>query len=248
MLLRSIISLLNKIYVFSQDRMISRIGPDGLLCARLAACLAIALCCHFTLADVERMLASLQRIGGAVSTFNDWRKLVEDSRPAAAPEKLKRVNEFFNRRIQFLFDDAHIWGQSDYWATPLETLSKGKGDCEDFTIAKYFTLLEAGLPNDKLRLIYVKARIGGAASSVTQAHMVLAYYSEPDAEPLILDNLITDIRPASRRPDLLPVFSFNSQGIWSNPTASGMPVSTGVGRLTRWQDLLNRAKAEGFEF
>lgn len=232
--------------------MISRIGPDGLLCARgaarLAACLAIALCFHFTLADVERMLASLQRLGGAVSAFNDWRKLVEDSRPAAAPEKLKRVNEFFNRRIQFLFDDAQIWGQSDYWATPLETLSKGKGDCEDFTIAKYFTLLEAGLPNDKLRLIYVKARIGGAASSVTQAHMVLAYYSEPDAEPLILDNLITDIRPASRRPDLQPVFSFNSQGIWSNPTASGMPVSTGVGRLTRWQDLLNRAKAEGFEF
>lgn len=188
------------------------------------------------------------RHGGAATLFQDWRKLAEDSRPLTPQDKLKRVNEFFNRRIQFLFEDVQIWGQTDYWATPLETLSRGKGDCEDFTIAKYFTLLDAGLPNEQLRLIYVKARIGGPASKVTQAHMVLAFYAEPDAEPLILDNLITEIRPASRRPDLQPMFSFNSQGIWSNPGAGAAAGPTGVGRLTRWQELLNRAKAEGFEF
>ncbi len=198
-------------------------------------------------ADVERMLATLKRQGGSMALFQDWRQLSETSKSLAVQEKLRRINEFFNRKIQFA-EDSQIWGQTDYWATPIETLVKGKGDCEDFTIAKYFTLLESGVPNEQLRLIYVKARIGGPASSVSQAHMVLAFYAEPDAEPLILDNLITEIRPASRRADLQPVFSFNSKGIWSNPTASGMPAATEVGRLTRWQDLLNRVRAEGFEF
>lgn len=208
---------------------------------------AAALAFQAAVAEVGKMLATLQRLGGAATLFNDWRQLVDSSKALVTQDRLKRINEFFNRKIQFT-DDIQTWGQPDYWATPMETLAKGKGDCEDFTIAKYFTLLDAGVPNEQLRLIYVKARIGGPASNVSQAHMVLAFYPSPEAEPLILDNLITEIRPASRRPDLLPVFSFNSEGIWSSPTASGVPATTGVGRLTRWQDLLNRARAEGFEF
>lgn len=232
--------------------MISQTGADRLLwplaaMRRLAALAAVFLLFQATIADVEKMLATLQRYGGAESVFRDWRQLIDDSKSLEARDKLKRINEFFNRKLLFL-DDIKVWGQTDYWATPLETLAKGQGDCEDFTIAKYFTLLSAGMPNEQLRLIYVKARIGGPASNVTQAHMVLAWYETPDAEPLLLDNLITDIRPASRRPDLQPVFSFNSMGIWANLIAKGVPSSTGVGRLTRWQDLLNRAKAEGFAF
>lgn len=215
---------------------------------RMAALAVVLLLCQITLADDSRMLSTLQRYGGSPETFRGWRQLIEDSRLLETQDKLRRVNAFFNRKIQFLYDDFQIWGQTDYWATPLETLAKGRGDCEDFTIAKYFTLLSAGMPNEQLRLIYVKARIGGPSSKVTQAHMVLAYYPTPDAEPLLLDSLITEIRPASRRPDLQPMFSFNSMGIWANPAAGGEPGRTGVGRLTRWQDLLNRAKAEGFDF
>lgn len=232
--------------------MISQTGEGRVLrlyaaLSRFAALAAVLLLYQATLADVEKMLATLQRYGGSATIFRDWRQLIDDSRTLGTQDKLRRINEFFNRKIQFV-DDIQVWGQTDYWATPIETLAKGKGDCEDFTIAKYFTLLDAGMQNDQLRLIYVKARIGGPSSNVTQAHMVLAFYPSPEAEPLILDNLITDIRPASRRPDLQPVFSFNSMGIWANPVARGVPSSTGVGRLTRWQDLLNRAKAEGFEF
>jgi predicted transglutaminase-like cysteine proteinase len=196
---------------------------------------------------MDRLLVTLQRLGGPAALLGDWQKLLEATTTLNVPEdKLRRVNEFFNRRIQF-GDDQQIWGQSDYWATPMETLAKGKGDCEDFTIAKYFTLLNAGIPNEQLRLVYVKARIGGTSSTVQQAHMVLAWYATPDAEPLVLDNLITEIRPAARRPDLLPVFSFNSQGIWQG-AAGGEPQSAaGVGRLSRWQDLLQRARKEGFD-
>lgn len=159
-------------------------------------------------------------------------------------ERLSLVNQFFNRRIRFR-EDVEIWGQVDYWASPLETLARGEGDCEDFTIAKYFTLLASGVPAGRMRLVYVRAQLGGPGGP-TQAHMVLAHYADPGAEPLILDNLITDVRPASRRPDLEAVFSFNSEGLWQgvgSTTAAGDPVA----RLSRWREVLTKARQEGFE-
>ena len=99
----------------------------------------------------------------------------------------------------------------------------GMGDCEDFAIAKYFSLLAVGVPASQLRLVYVRLQLG-APGGPSQAHMVLAYYASAQAEPLILDNLITDIRPASRRPDLTPVFSFNSDGLWQGNGARRMLV------------------------
>lgn len=157
--------------------------------------------------------------------------------------RLQSINQFFNRQVLFR-DDTEVWSQIDYWASPLETLGKGQGDCEDFAIAKYFSLLAVGMPTDKLRLVYVRAQIGGAQGAV-QAHMVLAYYAAPGAEPMILDNLITEVRPASRRPDLVPVFSFNSEGLWQGvgAQAAGDPVA----RLSRWREVLAKARAEGFQ-
>ncbi|XVJ71791.1 MAG: hypothetical protein HEQ39_08125 [Rhizobacter sp.] len=158
--------------------------------------------------------------------------------------KLRVVNEFFNRRVLFR-DDIDIWGQTDYWASPLEMLDKGAGDCEDYVIAKYFSLLGLGVPMAKLRLVYARAQLGGVGGP-SQAHMVLAYYESSNAEPLILDNLVSEVRLASRRPDLSPVFSFNSEGLWQgvgSQAASGDPVA----RLSRWRDVLAKARAEGFQ-
>lgn len=207
--------------------------------------LAIGLLPGAAALDFDRLLAALQRLGGQPTAFRDWQGVIDETRGiASAEDKLKRVNNFFNRRLQF-GEDQQIWGRSDYWATPMETLVKSSGDCEDFAIAKYFTLRAAGIADDQLRLVYVRARIGGADSRISIAHMALAYYPSPDAEPLVLDNLISEIRPASRRPDLLPVFSFNSQGIWQG--SAGAQGAAGGGRLSRWQDLLQRARMEGFE-
>jgi len=199
--------------------------------------------------DTDRLLKTLtQRFGSSSSQkFHDWQKLITEMEKIADPDQqTRKANDFWNRRMQFT-EDAEAWGKSDYWATPMESLGHGKGDCEDFAIAKYFTLLSAGMDVTQLRLIYVKARMGGTASNISQAHMVLAYYSDPDAEPLILDNLLGDIRPASRRPDLTPVFSFNSQGIWAGVSAASTTSSTSTKRLSRWEELLARARAEGFE-
>ncbi|RLJ68272.1 transglutaminase-like cysteine proteinase BTLCP [Sulfurisoma sediminicola] len=196
--------------------------------------------------DFDRLLDRFLGLGGSAPVFREWQQLLTDAKSLGTKEKLRRVNDFFNRGLQF-GDDQEIWGESDYWATLLETLAKGRGDCEDFTTAKYFTLLSAGVPGEQLRLVYVKAKIGGASSHVTQAHMVLAYYDTPEADPIVLDNLITELRPAARRPDLQPVFSFNGHGMWQGATGKAAAGGARTGRLSRWDDLLRRAKAEGFE-
>jgi len=101
-----------------------------------------------------------------------------------------------------------------------------------------------GVPNAKLRMIYVRARIGGAGSTKSEAHMVLGYYANPADEPMVLDNLITTIRPASSRSDLSPVFSFNNEGLWVSGAATSSADPTA--RLSRWRDVLERMRQEGF--
>jgi predicted transglutaminase-like cysteine proteinase len=195
--------------------------------------------------DFDRALRAVTlRFGASAGQLlRDWRAMMADASSASEEDRLRDVNAFFNRRIQFE-DDNKLWGKPDYWATPLETIAQGAGDCEDFAIAKYFTLKELGVPTDRMRLTYVKARFGGPESKLTQAHMVVSYYATPDAEPLVLDNLITDIRVASRRPDLIPLFSFNSEGLWVGAanSSSGSPTA----RLSRWRDVLMRIRKEGF--
>lgn len=178
----------------------------------------------------------------------NWRDMLINLRSESEVEKINGVNDFFNRRIAFL-DDIDTWGQKDYWATPLETLGRAKGDCEDFAIAKYFSLLILNVPPDRMRITYVRARIGGPQSSVSQAHMVLGYYPDPNSEPLILDNLLNDIRPATHRPDLTPVFSFNSDGLWVGSTVAppgSRANESSTSRLSRWRDLLARMQTDGF--
>ena len=193
--------------------------------------------------DAGRMTAAAQRLGPrALAGARALQAALAAVRDADEADQLEAVNQFFDRRIAFK-DDTEVWGQVDYWASPLEMLDKGAGDCEDYAIAKYFSLLALGMPTARLRLVYVRAQLGGPGGP-TQAHMVLAYYAKPDAEPLILDNLVSEIRPASRRPDLEPVFSFNSDGLWqgTGATSAGNPVA----RLARWPAVLAKGHAEGF--
>jgi len=198
-------------------------------------------------ADFQRLHALAQsRYGSqAAATVNQWQALIQDIQSLPDSEKLVKANDFFNTRIRFV-DDIHTWQQKDYWATPLELIGRRQGDCEDFSIAKYTTLLLAGVDMNKLRITYVKARIGGGYSKITQAHMVLAYYDTPTAEPLILDNLIMEIQQASRREDLNPVFGFNSKGLWVG--GADKPASNNPGaKLSRWSDLLQRMEQDGLQ-
>jgi len=180
----------------------------GLACALLAGI-------SLAVTDLDKMQnLALTRYGQqAADTVGEWRAAIDQAQAVPDEQKIVLVNDFFNTRIRWM-EDPQAWGQKDYWATPLEVMAHRKGDCEDFAIAKYATLLLAGMDINKLRITYVKAKIGGPYSQVHAAHMVLAYYPTPGADPQILDNLVMDIRPASMRPDLTPVFGFNSNGLW----------------------------------
>ena len=194
--------------------------------------------------DTMRNMAA-QRGPAAVGLGLEMDKLIEQLAAADDARKFEGANAFYNRRIPYL-DDTTNWGLSDYWSSPLETFSKGRGDCEDYAIAKYFTLLAAGMPASKLRMVYVKAEVpaGGGRPAESVGHMVLAYYPEPDAEPLVLDNLTDEVLPASRRPDLKPVYSFNTEGLWQGVGAQTM--GDPMARISKWRDVMNRIKADGF--
>lgn len=213
-----------------------------MLCAlAVAGCLAAMADSQL---DRVEQTARLRYDTTVVARVHQWRAALSQMQDKPEAEQLREANDFFNRQVQFL-DDSVVWQQKDYWATPLETLAKRAGDCEDFVIAKYLSLRQLGIADEKLRLIYVRARIGGERSSLTQAHMVLGYFETPTSEPLVLDNLVGDIQPASRRTDLFPVFSFNSSGLWvaGATTAAARPGE----RLSRWRDLIARLRDEGFE-
>jgi predicted transglutaminase-like cysteine proteinase len=163
-----------------------------------------------------------------------WNNLIKSKQGHSELEKLKSVNDFFN---QFRFhSDISFIGESDYWMTPLEFIIKGGGDCEDFSIAKYFTLLALGIPMSKLRIMYVKAL------ELDQAHMVLAYYESRSTEPLILDNLVSAIKLGSKRADLQPVYSFNGDGLWLNKLRGQSQRIGNSQNLSKWTLMLERMK------
>lgn len=161
-----------------------------------------------------------------------WLTIMAESGNASTADKLAKINGFFNQ-LQFI-DDSKLWGVENYWATPIEFIGVNGGDCEDFAIAKYFSLLELGVNDDKMRITMVKSL------TLDQYHMVVAYYPTPGAIPLILDNIDGEIKPADQRNDLLPVYSFNGKQLWLNKE-KGQGVLAGKSqRLKRWSNLNQR--------
>ena len=199
-----------------------------------------------TALDYAAMAETVAQRWGPAGTIRlkNWQGMLQEGmRPDTSElERLTLVNTFFNKNIRF-GTDLEVWEQEDYWATPLETLGRGAGDCEDFVIAKYFSLLALGVPETKLRFVYARALLQQGQALRVEPHMVLAYYKSLGAEPLVLDNLASIIATASQRSDLTPVYSFNKEGYFNGVLRTALSKGT---RLSRWEDLLLRAANEGF--
>jgi len=189
----------------------------------------------------DKKIAELAKVFGptAQQRLTAWRTLMTSAENLALPErkKLDVANDFMNQTPYI--SDLEQWGKPDYWALPVEFLSTHGGDGEDFAIAKYFTLRVLGVADEKLQIIYVKEN-----KHLKQAHTVLAYYETPSAEPLILDNFEKEVQPASARPDLVPVYGFNSCGLWQakERQTRGQPDSD-ADSLPQWKDIKRRMKA-----
>ena len=169
--------------------------------------------------------------------LQEWDKLIKQNQSKSEPEKLRLVNDFFNR-IRYVSDLEH-WGVEDFWATPAELLASNGGDCEDYAIAKYFTLVAMHVDPNKLKITYVKARVNNKMI----AHMVLTYYTQPNAVPLVLDSLNKQIRPATQRPDLTPVYAFNGDGLWIVKSRTENRVG-GSGKIRSWNEMKSRMGKE----
>lgn len=203
--------------------------------------LVIAMASYFAIANPPPKIVSEaeikqveQRYGDrAADRLREWQELVDENQDLDEEDKLELVNDFFNR-VRFI-DDIYHWRMKDYWATPVELLATDGGDCEDYSIAKYFTLKALGVPESKLYITYVKA------IRYNQAHMVLTYFETPRSVPVVLDNINKRILKATNRRDLVPVYSFNGDGLWlARQRGKGKSVKGGTSRLKKWNDLLNR--------
>ncbi len=170
----------------------------------------------------------------AENRVRSWQSLLEQQKSSSTDDQLYEINRFFNQ-IDFVSDREH-WGKNDYWATPIELLATNAGDCEDFTIAKYFSLIELGVSSEKLRLMYV------TATRPRQAHMVLAYYETPKSVPLVLDNINKRILPATQRRDLIPIYSFNGDGLWQAKSQGQGRRLQSTNNNSLWQELTERMK------
>lgn len=211
-----------------------------LVCALLLAGMMLGgLHADWDFSTISRKATALYGpLGAGQQRIDAWQNLLATQKQVSEMEKLKVVNLFFNKQVRYV-EDIDLWHEVDYWETPIEALWKGAGDCEDYAIAKYFSLRHLGVSSDKLRITYVKAL------RQNRAHMVLTYYATPDAMPLVLDSLIDPIQPASQRTDLLPVYSFNAEGLYL-PGAKGNKKVGDTKRLSRWQDVLKKMQTEGF--
>ncbi len=165
-----------------------------------------------------------------------WDKILQTTKDKSTLEKLKTVNNFFNK-IKYKRDIKH-WKKKDYWASPFEFLGTGAGDCEDYAIAKYFTLRELGIPDKKLRITYVK--LLQKRTKYEQAHMVLTYYHKANSTPIVLDNVNKKLKLATKRKDLKPVYSFNATGLWKAKNKGKSSIKIGRNNLRSWKDLMNR--------
>lgn len=182
----------------------------------------------------EELLAEAEHQYGfpARQRLNEWEELIRADFCSTDMEKLRKINSYVNK-VAFV-DDETQWGLDDYWATPVEFLASGGGDCEDFALAKYFSLIAMGVNKRRLYLTYMRD------INTDEYHMVMTYAEVPGETPLVLDNLTDEITPATQRTDLLPVYSVNDSGLWMAQTRSKGQLVGMSSELHRWQELLSR--------
>jgi predicted transglutaminase-like cysteine proteinase len=224
---------------------VARIAIGLLICAALAHGQAMLDLGFTTKVSAALTAQYAQKFGSRVpGRFSDWARTAKNLKTAGFARKLEEAkgretdtlqdaNEAINDRIRGIHD-RDLWGMEDYWATPAESIGNAGGDCEDYALAKYYLLKELGVPLERLRITYVRILNTGGA------HMVLAYYATPDAEPLIMDNLDAFVQRASKRTDLDPVYGFNDDGLQLAKTGHrGKPA-----QIRAWLALQERLVAE----
>jgi predicted transglutaminase-like cysteine proteinase len=156
-------------------------------------------------AQVEAMTRCNPERDSCSAAALSWQKIIREAQGLNASEQLKTVNAYFNRWPYRL--DIDVYGVSDYWATPQEFL-RLSGDCEDYSITKYYALKQLGVPVDRMRIVMLIDTIRGIP------HAILAV--RQGDETFVLDNLSDMVLPHQRYEHYKPQYSVNEQYRWAH--------------------------------
>ena len=136
--------------------------------------------------------------------IKDWRELLVSLQGKPLREQLREINSWGNKH-PYIIDQVN-WGLEDYWETPFEFMAIN-GDCEDYAIAKYYSLKALGHGDDIMRIMIVQDfNLGGII------HAVLGV--EDDGELFILDNQIQQVMPARKILHYRPIYGINESAWW----------------------------------
>lgn len=141
--------------------------------------------------------------GTAACNYREWLHFLDGLRSLPKWQQLVAVNEYINTR-EYIPDEKN-WGTQDHWATPGEFLARS-GDCEDFAIAKFFSLKHLGWTDDELRVAAVKDGKLGIGHAV-----LVAYFG---GKAWLLDNQFGDVTDLNMVRHYEPVFSINESHWW----------------------------------
>ncbi len=130
--------------------------------------------------------------------------VIADGRARGGRARIGVINRAINLAIRPMSDAAQ-WGVPDRWSAPLATLTSGRGDCEDYAIAKYVALREAGIAEDDVRLVILRDL------AVGQDHAVVA--ARLDERWIVLDNRRLTLVEDTEMPRVLPLFVLDRDGV-----------------------------------
>lgn len=181
------------------------------------------------------VLAALLSAALPVDASTRWGWDEQVSHLARMPRQLQlqAVTDWVHLRLRVVYD-----GPEDTWQSPLESLERGAGDCEDFAFAKYALLRQLGWSAPQVRLAYGYTTALGARA----AHMVVLVDSEEPGDPLVLDNLGDLPVQLSMRKDLSVLFTFSEDRLW---VGTSTDIAGPIRRLKRWMTLVERMRVEG---
>ncbi len=152
----------------------------------------------------------------------EWKADLQTLRGGSLTSMANNVNNLMNK-VRYIGDNRN-WGRSDYWATPLEFMTRG-GDCEDFAIAKYASLRALGVSDSAMRVAIVKDMQKGIP------HAILIVYTEDG--PMVLDNQIKRMTPANQISHYKPIFSINRSAWWLHTDRPGYDSPTQIASAAR---------------
>lgn len=154
-----------------------------------------------------------------------WADIVLAAGKLSPGERIAHVNRAVNSLVAYR-SDRETWHRAEYWASPAESLARGRGDCEDYVILKYWTLRRLGVSDDAMRIVVLRDR----SKNVNHAVLAVAFNSDW----LVLDNRYANIRFHGEMPNYQPIYSFNFSGQWAHLDSAIHPdVPIALGSKTR---------------